>query len=265
MHAFLACTLILVEISNVKASLRDICAHACYTLGEVIDMRDIGKNIKDLRAQKNITQDALAETLFVTRQTISNYETGRTRPDLDMLVRIADALDTDPNTILYGIQPAPETRQERRKLWIAAAISAVVTVVLFFLFPVAQELKREQFDSRLLFWLNIVLLPSYLFFLGWTFIQALVAYTTLTVRKTASARYILLAMAILGGLYLIIMSPYLFPGLFTQPIPDLWNTIIFTILGAHPKYNQSSFYLLVFLLSGGLSRFLTAGHIQSTR
>lgn len=39
-------------------------------------MRDIGKNIRDLRQQKHLTQKELAERLFVTRQTVSNYENG---------------------------------------------------------------------------------------------------------------------------------------------------------------------------------------------
>lgn len=39
-------------------------------------MRDIGKNIRDLRQQSHLTQEELAERLFVTRQTISNYENG---------------------------------------------------------------------------------------------------------------------------------------------------------------------------------------------
>ena len=52
-------------------------------------MRDIGKNIRELRVKKNMTQDALAESLFVTRQTVSNYETGKSRPDVDMLVKIS--------------------------------------------------------------------------------------------------------------------------------------------------------------------------------
>lgn len=39
-------------------------------------MRDIGKNIRAARIRQGITQDTLAEKLFVTRQTVSNYETG---------------------------------------------------------------------------------------------------------------------------------------------------------------------------------------------
>ncbi|HIR10446.1 MAG TPA: helix-turn-helix transcriptional regulator, partial [Candidatus Avoscillospira stercoripullorum] len=38
-------------------------------------MRDIGKNIRTLRIRRGLTQDELAEALFVTRQTVSNYET----------------------------------------------------------------------------------------------------------------------------------------------------------------------------------------------
>ena len=52
-------------------------------------MRDIGKNIKTLRMAKGMTQEDLAAALFVTRQTVSNYENGRSRPDLDMLLNIA--------------------------------------------------------------------------------------------------------------------------------------------------------------------------------
>ena len=58
-------------------------------------MRDIGKNIRQLRTQKNMTQDELAKKLFVTRQTVSNYETGKSRPDVEMLDRIAQMLETE--------------------------------------------------------------------------------------------------------------------------------------------------------------------------
>ena len=65
-------------------------------------MRDIAKNIRDARIKSNLTQDELAEKLFVTRQTVSNYETGKSRPDIDMLFSIAEVLGTDVNILLYG-------------------------------------------------------------------------------------------------------------------------------------------------------------------
>ena len=56
--------------------MRDIPADFWYAWGEVKRMRDIGKNIRDLRKRQNMTQDELAARLFVTRQTVSNYENG---------------------------------------------------------------------------------------------------------------------------------------------------------------------------------------------
>ena len=73
-------------------------------------MRDIGKNIRDLRKRQNMTQDELAARLFVTRQTVSNYENGRTRPDVEQILRLAEIFGTDANAVLYG-PPVPESRR----------------------------------------------------------------------------------------------------------------------------------------------------------
>lgn len=63
-------------------------------------MRELGKNIRTLREGRGMTQDSFAELLHVTRQTVSNYENGRSQPDLDMLAAIARVLDTDVNALL---------------------------------------------------------------------------------------------------------------------------------------------------------------------
>ena len=39
-------------------------------------MRDISKNIRDVRLRRGMSQEQLAQALHVTRQTVSNYETG---------------------------------------------------------------------------------------------------------------------------------------------------------------------------------------------
>ena len=65
-------------------------------------MAKISKNIKKARQKQSLTQDALAETLHVTRQTVSSWETGRTQPDLDMLLQLCTALDVPAEELLYG-------------------------------------------------------------------------------------------------------------------------------------------------------------------
>lgn len=73
-------------------------------------MASISKNIKRLRKENNLTQDALAEKLFVTRQTISYWETGRNQPALDMLGDLAEALNCSPLDII-GTKKQKMTRE----------------------------------------------------------------------------------------------------------------------------------------------------------
>ena len=54
-------------------------------------MSDFSSNLRRLRKRAGLSQDALAEKLSVTRQTVSSWERGNSYPDLDMLVRISDA------------------------------------------------------------------------------------------------------------------------------------------------------------------------------
>ena len=44
--------------------------------GTVNNMAKVGKNIRLQRTKQGISQETLAEQLYVSRQTVSNYETG---------------------------------------------------------------------------------------------------------------------------------------------------------------------------------------------
>lgn len=63
---------------------------------------NIGKSIKKIREEKNITQEALAEKLNVTRQAVSNWETGKTQPDIDTIIKISEVLEVSVEEIIYG-------------------------------------------------------------------------------------------------------------------------------------------------------------------
>lgn len=130
-------------------------------------MRDIGKNIKALRMAKGMTQEDLAAALFVARQTVSNYENGRSRPDLDMLLNIAQVLDTDATAILYG-PPQPLCR--RPALIRLAVGGAALAVVWGERLYVAGLNPAELFIPRAMLgeW---VLRALSLFLLGWELLQ----------------------------------------------------------------------------------------------
>lgn len=48
-----------------------------------------GKQLQKLRSKKGITQETLAKEMYVTRQTISGWERGRSEPDITALIHLA--------------------------------------------------------------------------------------------------------------------------------------------------------------------------------
>ena len=52
-------------------------------------MPSIGEKIKELRSAKKMTQEALAQNLNVTVSAVSQWESGKTMPDISMLVPLA--------------------------------------------------------------------------------------------------------------------------------------------------------------------------------
>ena len=51
---------------------------------------ELGGQIKRHRTRLGLSQEELADRIFVTRQSVSNWENGRTYPDLQSLLRLSD-------------------------------------------------------------------------------------------------------------------------------------------------------------------------------
>ncbi len=60
----------------------------------------LNENIKNLRKSKGISQEELAIKLNVVRQTISKWENGLSVPDSEMLIALAEELDTSVSVLL---------------------------------------------------------------------------------------------------------------------------------------------------------------------
>lgn len=175
-------------------------------------MRDIGKNIRDLRTRKNMTQDTLAEKLFVTRQTVSNYETGKSRPDIDMLLRIADILEADIHQVLYGSQP-PEDRRNKRRLAISGGLTAFLGILCLILAPWFKELRYRYLLAGTAYIQHLFLYPLFFLLLGWTMAHLLgMALKKNPIRSkwAAVAKLLLVAFLIF---YFFVAASFLFPFL----------------------------------------------------
>ena len=78
-----------------------------------------------------MTQEALAEKLFVTRQAVSAWETEKALPDITLLEQIAKALDADINEVIYGVRQAPDLKRAKRKWSLIGFFSAIILVILY--------------------------------------------------------------------------------------------------------------------------------------
>lgn len=62
----------------------------------------VGKQIQHYRKEKNLSQDELAEIIFVSRQSISNWERGATYPDLQNLLLLSKVFEVSLDKLVKG-------------------------------------------------------------------------------------------------------------------------------------------------------------------
>lgn len=91
-------------------------------------MSDIAKNIKSFRKKNKISQEELAGKLYVTRQTISNYENGKSNPDIETLQQLAEVFGTDLDSMIYG-----ERKRVSNKNVIQTSVLLAISLILVLL------------------------------------------------------------------------------------------------------------------------------------
>lgn len=123
------------------------------------------ENLKALRKQKGMTQEELASRLHVVRQTVSKWEQGRSVPDADLLVRLAEVLETtvavllgspveepeDKDALAQALERINETMAERnrrsRRIWKAVAIVLGIMALLILFQFVLGMVSYQSFST----------------------------------------------------------------------------------------------------------------------
>ena len=70
-------------------------------LGGNTDM-NFGEQIKKIRAEKNLTQQKMADMLNVSRQAVSNWENDKNLPDIEMIINMSRAFNMTLDELVFG-------------------------------------------------------------------------------------------------------------------------------------------------------------------
>lgn len=107
---------------------------------------ELSKQIKKYRSDANLSQDELADKIFVSRQTISNWENDKSYPDVKSLLLLSEVFQTSLDNLIKG-----DLKKMKREID-------------------AQEYAKFQKDSTIftILFVAILILPAPLFiFLKW--------------------------------------------------------------------------------------------------
>lgn len=100
----------------------------------------IGKQLKEARTALGLTQEKVADEIQVTRQTISNWETEKSYPDIISVIKLSDLYHVSLDVLLKGdkemmnhLEESTDLVSSNKKLITAAGIDGVL-LILFILF-----------------------------------------------------------------------------------------------------------------------------------
>ena len=81
----------------------------------MIDQIKIGGFLRELRKEKELTQEQLAEKFGVSSRSVSRWENGNTMPELGILVELADYYEVDIKEIIDGERKSEIMKKEEKE------------------------------------------------------------------------------------------------------------------------------------------------------
>ncbi len=116
-----------------------------------MDQDKIGKLIKKIRKDNNLTQAELAEKLGVTYQAVSKWENGKNIPDIAVLKQISDEFNINLDDLLNGEEIITNKQKKHLKIWTILLGVAVLGLILIFIIGNRTDLlikKVTTYDSN---------------------------------------------------------------------------------------------------------------------
>ena len=125
----------------------------------------IADKIKNARIQKGYTQEQVAENLFVSRQTISNWENGKSLPDILSIMRMSELYELSLDELMRGdrallkkIEKDVRTAKAEKRIIKFAWISIVIGTILIILGEIFEGNPLIDFMNGALPWILLGLM-----------------------------------------------------------------------------------------------------------
>lgn len=103
-----------------------------------MNQKKTGEFLKQLRKEKNLTQEQLAEKLFVSGRTVSRWETGKSLPDIMSIINLSELYQISLDELLKGdlklrekINKDVNNAKNNEKLILTTAIIIFVVMLIY--------------------------------------------------------------------------------------------------------------------------------------
>ena len=103
---------------------------------------EIGNIIKDARKKSSMTQEEAAEKLCISRQTISNWENGKTLPDIVSVIKMSDLYQISLDELLKGDTRMIKKveRDEKEKKFYRAMITSIIGLLFLLVISILETM-----------------------------------------------------------------------------------------------------------------------------
>ncbi|MDN6597447.1 MAG: helix-turn-helix domain-containing protein, partial [Lentilactobacillus parabuchneri] len=89
---------------------------------------DIGNKIKTYRKIQNLSQEELARKVYVSRQTVSNWETNKRYPDIQNILLLSVLFDVSVDELIRGDLEAMKAKLSNKK--VSRAMATYTAIML---------------------------------------------------------------------------------------------------------------------------------------
>lgn len=174
---------------------------------------DFNEKLQKLRKDKGITQEELAEILFVSRTAVSKWETGRGYPNLESLKAIANFFNVSIDDLLSGdevITIAEQDRKQKENDFIRRIFALLDCGMIAFLFlPLFGQSAENMVQSLSLF--SLTNIQPYLRASYYIIVIAIISWGifSLAVKSDRKTEQVSIVLSMVGAmLFVLSRQPY---------------------------------------------------------